>query len=138
MEKTGLKLRKSSTRFIRIRFIKIHVLINWNDAKYKKKVFGDDRVRTTYQNRRPRYQSFQKHTKKLLIIHTTYYRHTMAKSLILCGPNSRLVFCRNLGWSLENMVLTVPKWVLLNWPKIRQNLSAQKFGISMKKGFIGR
>ena len=37
--------------------------------------------------------------------------------------------------------LTVPKWVLINRPKIPQmpqNLSAQaqKFGISMKKGFI--
>ena len=43
--------------------------------------------------------------------------------------------------------LTVPKWVLINQPKIPQmsqnlqpKLSAQdqKFGISMKKGFIGR
>ena len=37
--------------------------------------------------------------------------------------------------------LTVPKWVLIVWPKIPQmlqNLSAQaqKFGISMKKGFL--
>ena len=29
--------------------------------------------------------------------------------------------------------LTVPKWVLINGPKI-----PQKFGIFMKKGFIGR
>ena len=37
--------------------------------------------------------------------------------------------------------LTVPKWVLINRPKIPQmpkNLSAQKFGFSMKKGFIWR
>ena len=44
--------------------------------------------------------------------------------------------------------LTVPKWMLINWPKIPQmpqNVSAQKlsaqaqrFGISMKKGIIGR
>jgi hypothetical protein len=50
---------------------------------------------------------------------------------------------------MENMdkELTVPKWVLIVWPKIPQmpqNLSAQfvpqvqKFWISMKKGFIGR
>ena len=43
---------------------------------------------------------------------------------------------------MENMDkgLTVPNWVLINWTKthqIPQNLSAQaqKFGISMKKGF---
>ena len=29
--------------------------------------------------------------------------------------------------------LTVPNWVLINRPKITQNLFAQKFGISMKK-----
>ena len=40
--------------------------------------------------------------------------------------------------------LTAPKWVLINRLKISQNLSAQlpakaqKFEISMKKGFIGR
>jgi hypothetical protein len=50
---------------------------------------------------------------------------------------------------MENMDkgLTVPKWVLIIWPKIPQmdrfylpNLyaQAQKFGISMKKGFIRR
>ena len=42
---------------------------------------------------------------------------------------------------MENMDkgLTVPKWVLINW-QMPQNLSAQAqtFGISMKKGFIGR
>ena len=43
---------------------------------------------------------------------------------------------------MENMEkgLTVPKWVLTVWPKTHPpNLSvqAQKFGISMKKGFIG-
>ena len=41
-----------------------------------------------------------------------------------------------------NKGLTVPKWVLINCSIIAempQNLSAQaqKFGISMKKGFIG-
>ena len=43
---------------------------------------------------------------------------------------------------MENMDkgLTVPKWELINWPKMPRNVSAQaqKFGISMKKGFIGR
>ena len=44
---------------------------------------------------------------------------------------------------MENMDkgLSVPKWVLINRPKILkmpQNVSAQKFGISMKKGFIVR
>jgi hypothetical protein len=47
---------------------------------------------------------------------------------------------------MENMGkgLNAPKWVLLVWSNIPQiylpNLSAQaqKFGISMKKGFIGR
>ena len=40
--------------------------------------------------------------------------------------------------------LTVPKWVMINWLKIThmpQNVSAHianKFGISMKAGFIGR
>ena len=49
---------------------------------------------------------------------------------------------------MENMDkgLTVPKWVLINQPKIPQMLQnyllklsvqAQKFGILMKKGFIG-
>ena len=45
---------------------------------------------------------------------------------------------------MENMDkgLTVPKWVLINQPKIPQmpqNLSAQaqKFKISIEKGFIG-
>ena len=49
---------------------------------------------------------------------------------------------------MENKGLTVPKWVLINQPKIPQNVpkffcpklsvQTQKFGISMKKGFIGR
>ena len=50
---------------------------------------------------------------------------------------------------MENMDkrITVQKWVLINQPKVPQrplNLTAklyaqaQKFGISMKKGFIGR
>ena len=40
--------------------------------------------------------------------------------------------------------LTVPKWVLINQPKIPKvytpqlSVLAQKFGILMKKGFIGR
>ena len=51
-----------------------------------------------------------------------------------------LVFGRNNGWLIENMDkgLTVSKWVLINHKKIPQNLSAQKFRISIKKGFIGR
>ena len=87
------------------------------------------------------------------------YGHKMAKSpiAILCGPNSNpnsnpkkrlgfgyegLVFCRNNSWLMENMGkwLTVPKCVLINQPKIPQipqNLSAQKFGISMKKASLG-
>ena len=41
-----------------------------------------------------------------------------------------LVFCRNNGWKMENMDtgITVPKWMLIVWPKILQipqNLSAQ-------------
>ena len=72
----------------------------------------------------------------------TDYGHTMAKSLILCGPNSNsnpnkylgfgskgLVFCRNNYWLMENMDkgLTVPKWVIncLKIPQMAQNLSAQ-------------
>ena len=53
-----------------------------------------------------------------------------------------LVFCSNNGRIMENTDkgLIVPKWVLIVRPKIpqmHQNLSgqAQKFGISMKKGF---
>ena len=44
---------------------------------------------------------------------------------------------------MENMDkgLTVAKWVLIVWPKIPQmphlSAQAQKFWISMKKGFIG-
>ena len=43
--------------------------------------------------------------------------------------------------------LKVPKWMLINQPKIlkrpkmyllKLSAQAQKFGISMKKGFIGR
>ena len=56
-----------------------------------------------------------------------------------------LVFCRNNGWIIKNTDkgLTVPKWVMIvqsKIPQIPQNLSAQaqKFGISMKNGFIGR
>ena len=51
----------------------------------------------------------------------------------------------NNGLLLENMdkQLAVPKWVLINRLKIPQmspslSAQAQKFGISMKKGFIGR
>ena len=63
----------------------------------------------------------------------TDYGHTMAKFLILCGPNSNpnryldfgykgLVFCRSNGWLMENMDkgLTVSKWVLINRLKIPQ------------------
>ena len=60
-----------------------------------------------------------------------------------CGYEGFVLF-RNNGRILENMDkgLTVPKWVLIVWPKIPpipQNLSAQvqNFWISMKKGFIG-
>jgi len=61
-----------------------------------------------------------------------------------------LVFYSNNGWLMENMDkgLTLPKWVLINRLKIPQNFpkiylpklsaQAQKFGISTKKGFIGR
>ena len=48
----------------------------------------------------------------------------MAKSLILCGPISNPnPKCRNNGRLMENMDkgLTVPKWVLINRPKIPQN-----------------
>ena len=60
-----------------------------------------------------------------------------------------LVSCRNNGWLLENMDkgLTVPKWVLINWPKILQmpqNLSVQiicpspkVWDFDKKKDFIG-
>ena len=63
----------------------------------------------------------------------------MAKSQILCDPNSNkylgfghkgLGFCRNNGRLNENLERDsqyVPKWVLINRPKIRQmpqNLSA--------------
>ena len=78
----------------------------------------------------------------------------MAKSPFLCSLNSNpnpkylgfgyeaLVFCKNIGQLMECMEkrLTVPKWVLINQlkiPKMPQNLSAQKLGISMRKGFIG-
>ena len=58
------------------------------------------------------------------------YGHTMAKSLIqIQVPNKYLgftfkglVFCRNNYWLMENMDkrLTLPKWVLINRPKILQ------------------
>ena len=65
----------------------------------------------------------------------TDYGHITVEFLILCSPNSnpnpksivwiwiqRLVFCRNNAWLMENMDkgLTIPKWVLINWPKIPQ------------------
>ena len=45
-----------------------------------------------------------------------------------CGHKG-LVFCRNNGWIMENMVKesTTPKWVLIVWPKLPltpQNLSS--------------
>ena len=69
----------------------------------------------------------------------------MAKSLIICGPNSNP---NPLYQLMENTdkELTVPKWVLikpLKTPKITQNLSAQivcpssKVWDFDKKGFIG-
>ena len=75
-----------------------------------------------------------------LCVGSTDYGHTMAKSLILCSPNSNskipipknylgfgykgLVFCRNNGWLMKNMDkgLTVQKWVLINQQKIPQML----------------
>ena len=41
---------------------------------------------------------------------------------------------------MENMDkgLTVPKWVVMNWHNSKLSAQAQSFGISMKKGFIGR
>ena len=70
-----------------------------------------------------------------------HYGHMVAKSLIFAAqiqipiPNKcfrlrykGLVFGRNNGWLMKNMDkgLTVPKWVLINLPKIYQpKLSAQ-------------
>ena len=58
-----------------------------------------------------------------------------------------LVFCKNNGWLLEKMDkgFTVPKWVLMNWPKISQipqSLSVQivwtsSFGFQWKKASLG-
>ena len=52
-----------------------------------------------------------------------------------CGYKG-LVFCRNIGWIMENMdKVFIPKWVLIVWPKISQmpqNLSAQFFCPSPK------
>ena len=33
--------------------------------------------------------------------------------------------------------LKVPKWVLVNWPKIPKIVQAEKFGISMKNASLG-
>ena len=78
----------------------------------------------------------------------TDYRHTMAyfaAQIQIPIPNKNLgfgykglVFCRNNGWLMENMDkgLTVPKWVLINWPKIPEiprSLSAQIVCPSPKK-----
>ena len=76
-----------------------------------------------------------------LISQHTDYGHTMAKffaaKIQIPMPNKYLrfgykglVFYRNNGWLMENMDkgLTVPKWVLIVWPKIPQmpkNWSAQ-------------
>ena len=45
----------------------------------------------------------------------------IANKYLGCGYKG-LVFCRNNGWIMENMDkgLTVPKWVLIVWPKIPQ------------------
>ena len=70
---------------------------------------------------------------------TTEYRHTMAESLILCGPNTN----PNPKFFVEIMVdfekmdkgLTVPKLVLINRPKIPQmpqNCSAEFVSPSQK------
>ena len=78
------------------------------------------------------------------LANSTNYGHLMAKSLILCSPNSNpkpkwifgmwsykgLVFCRNNGWMMKNMDkgLTFPKWMLIIWhkiPQMPQTLSTQ-------------
>ena len=83
--------------------------------------------------------------------------HTMAKSLILCGPNSNLnpkwdldikAFCRTNGWLMENMdkglntkmtadksaknIPNAPKFICLNClPK------SKSFGFFCKKSSLG-
>ena len=66
----------------------------------------------------------------------TDYGFSKAKSQILGYKG--LVFCRNNGWIIDKMDkgLTVPKWVLIVWPKIPQipqNLFSQKHAILLKK-----
>ena len=75
-----------------------------------------------------------------ILSRTTDTRWLNPKFIYLGLGYKDLLFCKNIGWLMGNMDkgLTEPKWVLINWPKIPQTLSAQKFGISMKKGFIGR
>ena len=95
-----------------------------------------------------------------MMLQTMDYGHTMAKSLIFATqiqipiPSKYLrfeykglVFCRNNGWLLEKtdkgtkLVMDKSAKNTPNAPKfICPNClqKAQKFGISMKKGFIGR
>ena len=65
---------------------------------------------------------FTRYSKHILVV-CTDYRHTMAKSLIICRPNSNPNPIYIFG-----IYCTVPKWVLIVWPKIfqmPQNLSVQ-------------
>ena len=47
-----------------------------------------------------------------------------------------LVFCRNNGWLMENMEkgLTLPKWMLINWPKIPQFVCPKVFEKKLSLG----
>jgi hypothetical protein len=83
----------------------------------------------------PNQSHFTPNHETLIMSTITDYGHTKAKSLIFVAQNSNpnpkgLVFCRNNCSIMENMDkgLTVPKWVLIVWPKIPQmpqHLSAQ-------------
>ena len=61
-----------------------------------------------------------------MIILDTDYGHTKSKSLILCSqnsnPNPKYFLCKNIGSIMKNTDngLTIPKWVLIIWPKIPQ------------------
>ena len=87
---------------------------------------------------------------------STDYGHTMARFLILCGPYSNILaneylgcditFCRSNSWLMENSGTYCIKMGADNsaentqMPKIYPpnfSAKAQKFGILMKKGFIG-
>ena len=58
-------------------------------------------------------------------------------SYFFCSLNSNpkwIVFCRNIGWLMKNIVkgLSVEKWVMINHPKIPQ---MPKLSTQAKKGF---